>query len=168
MDNENTIPVPDSSGSAGNQTAEGRTSNLVESRPLEGLHMAKTIEGLASSHSRSLGGEVTSVLIAGATSQLAGDYQELKKKHNFLDNKFEEQRNELEKTRTKNAVLSEKIRAEASNKNLRNLAITIGTSLTGTGIFLSRTSLDMYALGAFGFGALLLLLGWSSGPREEK
>jgi len=167
MQNENEIPVPDSSGSDGSQTAEKRASSLIE-KPLEGLHMAKTIEGLATSHSRALGGEVSSALIAGATSQLAGDYSELKNKHNLLSEKFEAQRDELEKTRTKNAVLSERIRSEAGNKHLRNLAITIGTSLIGTGIYLSRTKLDMYAFGAFSFGALLLLLGWFSGPKEEK
>jgi len=168
MENENNIPVHDSSGSDGSQTNQENAPSLIEGRPLDGLHMAKTIEGLAVSHSRSLGGEVTSALIAGATSQIAGDYSDLKNKHNLLGEKFENQRDELEKTRTKNAVLSERIRLEAGNKNLRNLAITIGTSLVGTAIYLSRTTLDIYAFGTFSLGALLLLLGWFSGPKEEK
>jgi len=74
----------------------------------------------------------------------------------------------LESERIKTAVLSEKIRSESRNKHLKNLTITIGTSLVGIGIYLSRTSLDRYAFGAFGFGVLFLFLGWFSGNKEEK
>ena len=142
MTEEQTLPIPDKSGSSGKQLAADNKAKLPEASPLEGLHMAKTISGLASTHSRSLGGEVTSALIAGATTQLACDYQELKGKYSGLSNKYDTQRDELEKARTQKAVLAERIRSEGKNKHLRNLSITIGTSLVGTGIFLSRTGLD--------------------------
>lgn len=168
MDSEKKIPRPDTSGIERNQIKETNTPPLIQSKPFEGLQMAKTIEGLASSHARSLGGEVTSALIAGATSQLANDYQELKLKYHRLNEKYENQRDKLEEIRIDKAVLSEKINADARNKHLRNLSITIGTSLFGTGIFLSRTKLDLYAYGAYGFGLLLLLLGWFSSSKENK
>jgi len=162
------IPIPDKSGGSGKQIVCISTSDFQEANPLEGLHITKTINGLASTHSRSLGGEVTSALIAGVTKQLASDFSELKQKYLYLSNNFDSQRNELEKTRILKAVLVERINSEGRNKHLRNLSITIGTSLIGTGILLSRSGLDRYSYGAYGFGAFLLLLGWFSGPKEVK
>jgi hypothetical protein len=166
MTETQTMPIPDKSGGSGNQIAGGLSSDFQKANPLEGLPMARAIHGLASTHSKSLGGEVTSALIAGATTQLACDYRELKEKHSCLSDRFEFQRDELEKTRTQKAVLIERIRSEGRNKHLRNLIITIGTSLIGTGIFLSRSGLDAYSYGAYGFGFVLLILGWLSGPKE--
>lgn len=166
MTEKQLIPIPDTSGGSGKQVAGDSTADFQEVGPLEGLPMVKTISGLASTHSRSLGGEVTSALIAGATTQLACDYRELKDKHSDLSDRFESQRDDLEKTRTKKAILAERIRSEGRNKHLRNLSITIGTSLIGTGIFLSRSGLDSYSYCAYGFGAVLLIVGWISGPKE--
>ena len=63
--------------------------DVQQYKPLEDLHISKTIEGLATTHARSMGGEVTSALIAGATSQIAGDYQELKQEHKILKEKHD-------------------------------------------------------------------------------
>ncbi len=167
MADENKIPVPVNSGSDGHQKQSSGVSNLVE-KPLEGLVVVKAIEGLAASHSKSLGGDVSSALIAATTNQLANDYSDLKRNYNSLNEKFEAQRDDLENTRISNAVLSERIQSDSRNKHLRNLSITIGTSLISTGIYLSRTELDIYAFGTLVFGALLLLLGWFSGYKEEK
>jgi hypothetical protein len=160
------IPIPDKSGGSGKQKVGGSSTDFQKANPLEGLPMARTISGLASTHSKSLGGEVTSALIAGATTQLACDYRELKERHDVLSQRFESQRNELEKARTTKAILVERIRSEGRNKHLRNISITIGTSLICTGILLSRSGLDEFSYGAYGFGAVLLLLGWFSGPKE--
>ncbi len=168
MTDNQLIPTPDKSGVSGTQIAGGLSSDLQKANPLEGLHLAKTINGLASSHSRSFGGEVRTALIAGATTQLACDYKELKEKHSTLSDNFDFQRDELEKTRIEKAILSERIKSEGRNKHLRNLSIVIGTSLIGTGIFLSRSKLDNYSFGAYGFGIILLILGWFSGPKEER
>jgi hypothetical protein len=163
------IPIPDKSGGSGKQVADSSTSDFHLANPLEGLPMAKAINGLASTHSRSLGGEVTSALIAGATTQLAWDYQDLKGRHNELSDRFDSQRDELENTRIQEAILKERIRSEGRNKHLRNLSITIGTSLIGMGIILCRGGLDWYSYSAaYGFGLVLLILGWLSGPKESK
>ena len=166
-DNQN-IPIPDKSGISGNQEAAYSNQFLQETKPLDGLYLAKTIEGLATTHARSLGGEVSSALIAGVTTQLAVDYKELKEQHNKLSNKPEIQRDDLEKTRTKNAVLRERIQSENRNKNLKNLCIAIGTALFGIGITLSQTSFDMYAFSAYGSGAILLIFGWISSTKENE
>lgn len=168
MNEEDNIPVPDTSGSSGSQTSVSGEVELIEAKPLEGLHMARTIEGLASSHSKSLGGEVVSALLAGATNQMACDYQELKKNHKDLSNKFDNQRDELETVRTENAVFKQIINSDRQNKHLRNFSITMGTGLIGTGIYLSRSNLDNFAYGAYGIGVLLVLFGWFTGPKEAK
>ena len=168
MTEDEKLPTPDKSGSSGSQKPSDSSLELQEAKPLEGLLIARTIQGLASTHSRALGGVVSSALLAGATSQLASDYHELKEQFKTLSGRYESQRDELEKTRTQRAVLVERIRSEGKNKNLRNFIITIGTSLIGTGIFLSRSGLDYYAYGAYGFGAVLLILGWISGPKETE
>jgi len=58
MDNNSNIPIPDTSGSDGSQTLAESIPNLIKDKPLESLHMVKTIEGLATTHAKSLGGEV--------------------------------------------------------------------------------------------------------------
>jgi hypothetical protein len=163
------IPSPDKSGGSGKQVAGDDTTEFQKANPLEGLPMARTINGLAATHSRSLGEEVTSALIAGATTQLACDYRELKERHSDLSARFDAQRFELEEARTQKAILKERIRAEGQNKHLRNLCITIGTSLIGTGILLTRLDSDWhYYSAAYGFGLLLLFFGWLSGAKEAK
>jgi hypothetical protein len=48
------------------------------------------------------------------------------------------------------------------------LSITIGTGLISMGVFLSRSGLDRYSVGAFVFGAVLVTIGWISGPKEAE
>jgi hypothetical protein len=74
----------------------------------------------------------------------------------------------LETVRIKNAVLAEKISSEGKNKHLRNFSITVGTALIGVGVTLSRAGQDGYSIGALVFGTLILMLGWISGPKEQK
>jgi hypothetical protein len=162
------IPIPAKSGSSGKQVEGDPKQDFSPQSPFEGLPIARTITSLASTHSKNLGGEVSSALLAGATRQIAFDYQELKKTYTNLSDKYESQRNVIEKINIQNAVLVERIRSEGRNKHLRNLSMTIGTSLIGTGIVLMRSGFDNYSYGAYGFGAILLLLGWFSGPKEGK
>lgn len=141
MTDTNTIPMPDQSGSSGSQLPADNSQVFVEARPFNGLHIASAIEGLAATNTKAFGGDVASVVIAAATRQIA---------------------------QASNAVLTERIRSEGKNKHLRNLSITVGTALIGVGITLIRTGNDTYSIGAIVFGALLLLLGWFSGSKEQK
>lgn len=168
MTDNKIIPVPDMSGSTGSQLAADTSQMLYEARPLHGLHLASAIEGLAATNTKSFGGDVSAALIAAATRQLAYECNDLKIENRRLTDRVESLRDTLETSRTQNAVFTEKIRSEGKNKHLRNLCITVGTSLIGVGIALSRTGQDAYSSGAFVSGILLLLLGWFSGPKEEK
>lgn len=168
MADHEVIPIPDRSGSSGNQSVADSTQSFREAQPFSGLHIATTIDGLAATNSRAFGGDVSAAIIAAATRQIHQDHSDLKLDHRRLVERNESMRDELEAARTGNAVLAEKLRSDGRNRNLRNLAITVGTSLVATGIALSRADLDRYAFGAVVFGCLLLFLGWFSGSKEEK
>ncbi len=168
MNNDFPIPVPDRSGSGGSQIASDSSQMLVEARPFQSLHLATTIEGLASANSRAFGGEISATLIGAATRQLAIECSELKIEGRRQSDRIESLRDDLEIVRIKNAVLVEKISSDGRNKHLRNFGITVGTSLVGAGIALSRSGSDNYSYGAFVFGGLLLLLAWFSGSKEKK
>ncbi|MCH8041399.1 MAG: hypothetical protein IH977_13810 [Nitrospinae bacterium] len=168
MTNQPDIPQPDNSGSSGLQKPAPDDLELKKAQPFKGLPMVTTIEGLASTKSRLMGGEVTSALIAGVTTQLAADYQEAKSELADLHTKFNVQRDELEETRVRCAVLEQQIHSEGMVKHLRNLCISVGTGLIGTGVYLSRSEIDEYAYGAYAVGLLLMLLSWLSGPRGAK
>lgn len=168
MTDTNTIPMPDQSGSSGSQLPADNSQVFVEARPFNGLHIASAIEGLAATNTKAFGGDVASVVIAAATRQIAQDSSDLKADNRRLTDRIESLRDELGVTRTSNAVLTERIRSEGKNKHLRNLSITVGTALIGVSITLIRTGYDTYSIGAIVFGALLLLLGWFSGSKEQK
>lgn len=165
---EEQIPTPDTSGVSNKQIKATSDTELMPSKPLEGLSIAQTIVGLSVSHTKALGGAVPAALIAGAANQLARDNQDLKTSFEKLSTKYEKQSDELSEIKIENAVLKNTINNDKQNKHLRNFAITIGTSLIGTGIFLSRSQLDTYSYGAFGIGALLFLLGWFTSSKEIK
>lgn len=162
------IPIPDRSGSTGGQLPADSSQVFYEANPLQGLHLASTISGLASSNTRSFGGDVSAALIAATARQIGAECSELKLKNCQLDGRIESLRDELEAERIKSAVLTEKIRSEGRNKHLRNLGITVGTSLLGVGIVLARAGQDNYSYGATIFGVLLVVLAWFSGPKEQK
>jgi len=166
---EEQIPTPDKAGVIDTQTRSNSDLELVEAKkPLEGLDMAQAITGLAASYPKSLGGNVSSALIAVITQQLESDKQELKISLKECSKKYEEERNATEQIKIENAVLKNIINTDRQSKHLRNFAITFGMGLIGTGIFLSRSQLDNYAVGAYGLGFILVLFGWLSGPKEVK
>lgn len=168
MDEIVAIPIPDRSGSHGRQMPADVSQILREARPLQGLHLATTIEGLASSNTRAFGGDVSAALIGAAARQMASECGDLRNTNQRLHDRIETHRDELETVRIQNAVLSEKISSEGRNKHLRNFSITVGTALIGVGVTLSRAGQDGYSVGALVFGALILVLGWMSGPKEQK
>lgn len=168
MPDESAIPMPDRSGSCGSQLVADPTVVLTEARPLDGLHLASTVEGIAAKNTKAFGGDVAAALIGAATRQMSQDYSDVKTENRQLHSRLEKMRDDLETTRTKNAVLVERVRSEGKNKHLRNLSITVGTTLVGIGAALSRSGQDSFSAAAFVFGALLFILGWFSGAKEEK
>jgi hypothetical protein len=166
-DNSN-IPNPDQSGSKGTQLA-AITEIVADVAPMQGLHVASTMEGLAATNTKAFGGEIPAAAIGAAMRQVNQDYFEMKRDNLRLFERLEKMRDDLEDTRTKNAVLTERIRSDAKNKNLKNFSIAIGMGLMGIGLTLWRAGgQDGYAITATLLGALLLGLGWFSSSKEEK
>jgi hypothetical protein len=168
MDESMQMPTPDWSGSKGRQNSTDGSQLLSEARPLQGLHVANTLEGLASSNTKAFGGDISAAFIAAATRQLASDCADLKNENARLQGRVENHRDDLEVARIENAVLVEKISSEGRNKHLRNFSITVGTALIGVGVTLSRAGQDGYSVGALVFGCLILALGWIAGPKVQK
>lgn len=130
--------------------------------------MAQAIEGLAASNVRAFGTEVTSALIAGATSQLASELQyakqeisDLRKENNNLKDGFSESKIEC-------AVLKERIHTYRASRHLRNFGIAVGTVLIGVSFKLFQNAETSYGYISLAVGALLLVLGWFSVPRGSK
>lgn len=157
------IPTPPETGSTGEQTSEDIGGQLTRSDPLGDLPIAKTIEGLASSKSRAMGGEVVSALIAGSTAQIAHELNSVKSELADLRKKYEASANELSEQRENNAVLKERLRMGRSISHLKNLAIFIGTTLLGVAIELHSVGLTHYSVASGVLGCLLLGFGWMSG-----
>lgn len=166
IDKEN-IPYPTNPGSSGLQKQEQQATAVNTSAPFAQNHLATAIEGIAASSTRALGGEVGSAMVAAATRQLVSDNEQLRAENRDLRSRYDTQRNDLEDSRTKAAVLRERLSAEGRNRHLRNLSITIGVGLFGIGLNMARTEIDAASIGAMVVGVVLGLLGWLTGPRGD-
>ena len=165
MNNKIEIPEPADSGSDGKQEKGDFSAELVEANQLQELPMAKTIQGLAASNNRAFGGEITSALIAGATTQLASELQHSKEEHAKLKEKHEKASEKLTQSRIENAVLKEKIQSFQLSRHLSNVGIAIGTGLFGIGLEFIQNNHDGYGYVSIGTGILLILLGWFASPK---
>ncbi len=159
------VPEPEESGSDGTQRKAGASLNLVPAKPLI-APMADAIAGLAASHSRTFGGEVASTLIAGATSQMAIELNEAKHELTRLREKLESVMNALSDEKVKTAVLATRIQEFHSTRHLKNIGIAVGTLLVGIGVQLSQGVPPNYGVATIIVGALLLVVGWVSAPKE--
>ncbi len=161
MTNTDEIPKPSDSGSDGSQSIAESSPELVPSDQLQKLPIAHTVQGIASSKSRAFGGEVTSALIVGITSQLSTELQYSKGETLKLQGKNEQLTQLLSDERVTNAVLSERLKAFQTTRHLRNLGIAVGTVLATTSIVLFDTvQFQSYGYAALGIGIVLLLAGW--------
>jgi hypothetical protein len=159
------VPEPQDSGSDGSQIKADLAHEFIPSQQLTNP-MAQAISGLAASNSRAFGGEVASTLIAGATSQMSIELNQTKEELAVLRDKYESLMNSLAEVRIKKAVLSERIVGFNSTRHLKNIGIAIGGILLGLGVKLIGDNAQAYGFGAIIVGALLLIAGWFSTPKE--
>lgn len=157
------IPKPTDTGSAGTQLAgSGELVTVVKESPLTGLPISQRVEGLAATHSRSMGGEVAASLIAGSFTQLSHDLQATKQELSDTRQELKQTHGELSNAKTRVAVLEERVITTEREKHLKNFSITVGTVLIGIGIELYRNNLDRLGFIVGGLGLLLVFLGWFS------
>lgn len=156
------IPEPVETGTSGTQEAEVRGVLANIESPIEGLPIAQAVAGLASSHARSMGGEVAAGLISGSFAQISHNLQETKDELQGTRKKLDRAREELSEYKIKAAVLQERVNAFSKTRYLKNFIIMVGTALFGLAIELYRNNLTKlaYVLGAL--GGFAMLLGWFS------
>lgn len=165
MNRTNEIPKPSDSGADGTQVESKQLQNLVEAIPLNQLSLADTLKGITSSNARAFGGETLSSIITGITSHLNYELHFSKNEVINLNKKIEDLQTTLERTKIDNAVLNERITTSQQSRHLRNLAITIGTTLMTTSIPLfDSTKYTYYGFVSLIIGAVLIITGWSSSP----
>lgn len=164
------IPQPDETGSAGTQTTGTQQEILpVSSSPVEGLPIAEAVAGLAATKSRSMGGELAARLIDGSFRQVSYDLRETQRELRETRQRLSGVQEELSKCKTKAAVLTERIRAHARGRHLKNLSVMVGTVLVGIGVEAYRNNLTKSSLLIGVLGVLLMLFGWlSTGGEAEQ
>jgi len=164
------IPKPNETGSAGTQqTGTASVAPVEKESPLQGLPITEVVEGLAATRSRSMGGEVAANLIAGSFTQLSHNYQETRQELRNTRLELERAQKELSGSKTKTAVLQERVNNVFRERHLKNLSITAGTVLIGLGIEFYRNNLEKASYVVAGLGLLLIFLGWfSRGGGTEK
>jgi len=166
MSNPENIPKPKDSGSDGSQVEDNESTELVESNQLSELSLAHTIKGIAASNTRALGTEVTSALIAGATTQMASELQYSKSENQKLQNKIDVLNEHLSDEKVENAVLKERITSSHQHRHLRNLGIAVGTTMLTVSIPLfDSQQYQTYGYVSLAIGALLVAMGWFSPVR---
>lgn len=165
MNEQLEVPEPEDSGSDGTQEKADASRKLVPSKPLT-TPIAEAITGLAVSHSRAFGGEVASTLIAGATSQMAIELNQTKEELSVLRKKLESVTSALSNEKVEKAVLNTRIEEFRSTRHLKNIGIAVGTLLVGTGVQLAPGDSPEYGVATIIVGALLLIVGWISAPKE--
>lgn len=155
------IPIPQDTGSAGTQ--EALASELVrvdKESPFKGLPITQKIEGLAATHSRSMGGEVAANLLAGSFAQLSHDLQSTRQELTDTRGQLGRAQSDLSKASLKCAVLEDRATTDTHNRYLKNFCIFAGTTFLGIGIELYKSNFEKFGYIIFAIGALLLVLGW--------
>lgn len=155
------IPIPQDSGASGlQQTAPTELLTLEPERPFRGLSMAQTIEGLAASQSQRMGGVIGASIVAASYSQLTYELQEIKGELKITREELKQTLQEHSETKTKAAVLQERVDAIARNQHLRNLGIFVGTTLLTVGVDMLINNIKNFSWVVIVFGVLLISLSW--------
>ena len=163
------IHEPEDSGSSGTQERGKEISSAINTEsPLYGLPITRTVEGLAATNSRSLGGEVAANLIAGSFTQISHELQQTKNDLKQVRNELNETKDELTDNKINSAILYERVNSLTSGRHLHNLSITAGTVLISIGIEFYRNSFEKISFIISGLGSLLVLFGWLSHKKETK
>ena len=158
-------PEPPDSGTDGLQVGVPSEFVISQTMPVHN-QLAHVIHGLASSNTRAFGGEVSAALIAGATNQIAAELTQTKMDLAQLRTKYESLSSTLSDERIEKAILGERIEAFRSIRHQKNIGISIGTILVGIGIQMIRSEATWPGIGAIFIGALLLIVGWITVPKE--
>lgn len=161
VDHVTEVPEIEETGSAGVQEPEsGELIPAQQESPFPLPPITETVQGLAATRPRSMGGEVAANLISGSFTQISNDYAEAKSELRTTRDALDSASDELSKCRVREAVLKERVSTGTRGQHLRNVAIVGGTTLFGIGFELNRNKLEELSFLVGGIGLLLILMGW--------
>lgn len=155
------VPVPRETGVSGTQVAgTAGPLEVTATPPIHGLPITQTMEVLAATRARSLGGEVAAGLIAGSFTQISHDLEVTRSDLRTRDEQLRKATEELGTAKARIATLQERVGASSRVQHLKQLGIFSGTVLLGVAVDLYKNNLAnlSYLLGAV--GAVLLLVSW--------
>lgn len=164
MKSEVEIPEPKDSGSDGSQIKSQTLGEPSSFQPV-GRPIANAVIGLANANSRAFGGEVASTLIAGVTSQMSVELDQTRQELTEQRKKNEKLAIDLSNEKIKSAVYSERLEAFRSTRHLKNVGVSVGTLLVGTGIQLIRSASEAYGVACLVVGSVLVIISWASTPK---
>ncbi len=167
MNSEINVPEPEDSGSDGRQEKSENKNEIANPQPV-GRPMEQAITGLAANNSRAFGGEVASTLIAGATSQMAVELDQIRRELHDQRVKNEGLMTELSDEKIKSAVLSERVKSFRSSRHLKNVGVAVGALSLSAGLQLIDNDLSAYGVAALVIGSVLLLASWMTAPRGDE
>lgn len=153
------IPEPVTTGIEGEQKPAVAGVQTIVKSPFP---LVKCIEGLASTHSKGLGGEIPAAFIAGATAQIAYDLDETKGDLVRTRERLDTMQTQFAECRERKAVLEERLRSERSIRLFRDIGIAIGTALIGFAVDFYSSQFKV-SIVFFALGTLLLVSCWVMG-----
>lgn len=162
--------IPEVKESGGTGTQEATSTELVlqdQESPFQPTTIVESVQGLASSNARSMGGAVVATLLSGSFAQLHGELQDTKSELKDVRKDLEGARDQLSTSQKRVAVLEERVSTNSSQRHLRNTGIAGGSIILGVAIQIETNTFDAlpYLLGAIGI--LFMLMGWFW-PSPEK
>lgn len=163
------IPSPTDTGANGTQQVTKQDSEtIVAHSPLEGLPIARALEGLIASRPKSISGEATAGLLAGCFQYVSQELQQSQKNLQTTRSDLDRAREDLSICKQRTAVLQERVNSLASSRNLKNLCITVGMALLGIAAELMKNNMKEISYVLVGFGTLLTLFGWLTSGGEKR
>lgn len=168
MTEESQIPEPRESGSDGQQVESKDQECIVLSAPLAELTMAKTVQGLAATNSRSFGGVIPAALLATMIHKAEEELCYTKQRNDELLKETIGLRERLAQSTGREAVLKERLSNFQTFRHISNFGIVIGTTLLGVGFELLKNNYQEYGIAALVAGSLLILVGWFSVPKGDR
>lgn len=166
------VDIPDTpdSGTLGTQleSVESIDRALVQTQPSAGHPIEQTVQGLAATKSRSLGGEVAANLLAGSVSQLSYEANNARADARSLQVKLDDARERLSDERVRSAELQVLLSSAEDEKKLRNVCLIAGTAIAGFGIDQVRSENVVVGSVLTFLGVVLALAGWFSFGRRTK
>ena len=139
--------------------APDEVTDLEVVTPFNGLPLAQAINGLASTNSRSMGGEVGAALLAGSFAQLSSDLIDARHIVSNKDTELQRVNTELSAKTTRVAVLEERLGSLSRNQRIKQIAVFAGTVLLSVAIDLWKSNNANIAVIIGLLGAVLLAFG---------